>query len=137
MPPQCLNLFHTAAPAPKAQQTLHRMGREKQKKKGRGQQHSHGYSHRQEGGICPRPAPSNLRERPFSSRGGNTAGFKEEKIPAGLHTHSGAGGKAAQSRDLRVQRGRMQGCHGDGDGSPGMEFWGGCGHCSWPQRKQQ
>lgn len=79
------------------------------------------------GGVCPRPAPSNLRERPFSSRGGNTAGFKEDKIPAGLHTHSGAGGKAAQSRDLGIQRGRTQCCHG---GSPGMAFWGCCGHCS-------
>lgn len=79
------------------------------------------------GEVCPRPAPSNLRERPFSSRGGNTAGFKEDKIPAGLHTHSGAGGKAAQSRDLGIQRGRTQCCHG---GSPGMAFWGCCGHCS-------
>lgn len=130
---------HTAAPSPQdAQHTLCTgQGSEgeakKQKKKGRGQRALTRLQSSAGRGDLSQASPSSLREPPCSSRGGKTAGAKEDKIPAGLHTHSGAGGKAAQSRDLGVQRGRMQGCQG---GSPGM-VWACCGHCSLAQRKQQ
>lgn len=131
VPSQCLTLFHTRHLITKAHSKGSAEAREgwvgrqtSRRRKAEASEHSHGYSHRQEGGSL---SQANLRELPFSSRGGNTAGAKEDKIPAGLHTHSGAGGKAAQSRDLGVQRGRMQRCHG---GSPGMAFLGSCcGHC--------
>lgn len=61
MPPQCPTLFHTRRHlttkmhneySAQAGEGMDGEGKERaeEKKKGRGQQHSHGYSHRQEGG---------------------------------------------------------------------------------------
>lgn len=128
MPPQCLTLSHTRQHLVTKMHHKHSAqargdgwgGREAEEERQRSASTHTVTVIGRKGGACPRPAPSTLRERPCSSRGGNTAGAKEDKIPAGLHTHSGAGGKAAQSRDLGIQRGRMQRCHGAALGC----FWG-------------
>lgn len=96
MAPQCLSLLHTAAP--KAQQTLHRPGRDgwggrSRRRKAEASEHSHGYSHRQEGGICPRPAPSNLRELPSAAGEETPLDSRRKKSQPGYTRTVGQGEK--------------------------------------------